>query len=393
MSGSTGRFVTSRVATAQVSLTADLHFPARVLFGRGVLDRVGPLARGWSEHALVVTDRGMPATGLVERVTDGLRAAGVEPIVYEGVTPNPTISQVEAGLEAGAGRGIGVIVSVGGGSAHDCAKTIALVAANGGEVRDYEGFDRSPHRALPCVAVNTTSGSGADVSRYAVITDPGRSLKMIIADAHLTPRVAVNDPLTTVGLPPAVTTATGLDALTHAIEAYVSTAASQVTDLFALRAIELTVADLPRAVRDGADLEARDGMMLAALLAGLAIDSASVGAVHALAHQLGAVYDLPHGVCNGILLPVVCEFNQPAATERYARVAAIVGGGRGGRPLRALLRALGDRVGLPRGLAELGVERSALPDLAARALDDMCMQTNPRPMRHADIVACYERAL
>jgi alcohol dehydrogenase len=372
---------------------AELHLPPIVHFGQGALAMLGVEAHGFGDRALLVTDRGMTATGIVDRVAQVLRAAGVEPVIFDGVEPNPTIAQVEAGLEAGAGREIRLIVSVGGGSAHDCAKVIALVATNGGEVRDFEGLDRSAHRGLPLICVNTTAGSGADVSRYAVITDPDRSLKMIIIDRHLMPRVAVNDPLLTVGMPAPVTMASGLDALTHAIEAYVSTLASEVSSLLAMRAIGLIAANLERAVRDGRDVDAREGMLMGSLLAGMAIDSASVGAVHAMAHTLGAVYDLPHGVCNGILLPLVVEFNLPSAGDRYDRVAAVFGGGAAGRRLPALIRSLGDRIGLPRGLAALGVDRARIPDLAARAMTDMCMDTNPRPMSEADVSRLFERAL
>lgn len=263
---------------------ADLHYPSRVLFGRGTLDEIGRLARGWSRHALLVTDPGMRATGIVDRIVDLLEAAGVGPVVFDGVAPNPTVGQVEAGLEAGADRDIGIVISVGGGSSHDCAKAIALVASNGGEVADYEGVDRSAHRAVPLIAVNTTAGSGADVSRYAVITDETRATKMILADRHLIPRISLNDPDTTIGLPRSQTMATGLDALSHAVEALVSTRASALSDLYATRAVELIAANLPRAVDDGRDTEAREAMMLAALLAGLAINGALVGAVHALSH-------------------------------------------------------------------------------------------------------------
>lgn len=372
---------------------AELHLPPIVHFGRGSLAALGREAAGFGGRALVVTDRGLAATGIVDRVVRVLGDAGVEARVFDQVEPNPTIAQVEAGLAAGAGQEIGVIVSVGGGSAHDCAKVIALVAVNGGEVRDYEGFDRSPHRGHPLVCVNTTAGSGAEVSRYAVITDPDRQLKMIVADRHLMPRAAIEDPLLTVGMPAPVTMASGLDALTHAVEAYVSTLASEVSSMFALRAAELVVVDLERALHDGSDLDAREGMLMGSLLAGIAIDSASVGAVHAMAHQLGAVYDLPHGVCNGILLPLVVEFNAPAAAQRYERIAGLFGSGASSRRLPALLRDLGDRVGLPGGLAGLGVERSRIPGLAAMAMTDMCMATNPRPMTEADVVRLYERAL
>jgi alcohol dehydrogenase len=172
---------------------ADLHPLTRILFGRGAFDALGGVAGGWGERALVVTDRGMVATGLVGRASEMLRASGVEPVIFDGVAPNPSVEQVEAGLRAGADRGIGVIVSIGGGSAHDCAKAIALVAANGGETRDYEGVDRSPHRALPLIAVNTTAARRS-VSRFAVVTDSDARGEMIIADRHLIPRVAINDP-------------------------------------------------------------------------------------------------------------------------------------------------------------------------------------------------------
>jgi len=376
-----------------VPAVAEIHLPPRINFGRGALSTLGPAARGYGRAALVITDRGLAASNILRSVDRALAGAGVEAIVFDRVEPNPTVDQVEQALDTGAGRDVAVVVSVGGGSAHDCAKTVALVAANGGEVRDLEGVDRSAHRSVPLICVNTTSGSGADVSRYAVITDPARELKMIIADRHLMPRLAINDPLLTVGLPRNVTVASGLDALTHAIEAYVSSQASELTDIYALRAIELIAGSLERAVEDGDDLEARDSMMLGSLLAGLAINSALVGAVHAMAHALGGVYDLPHGVCNAILLPHVVEYNEPVARERYARIARVFAPGASARRLPALLRRLGDRVGLPKGLAALDVERERIPDLAARAMSDLTMTTNPRPMSEQDVARLFERAL
>ena len=394
--GSAGRTGPRRpqvVRSPSTAPVAELHLPPIVHFGRGALSKAGLEARGFGARALLVTDSGLASTGLVDEVMRTLRAAGVEPLVFDGVEPNPTIAQVEAGLEAGSGRDIPSIVSVGGGSAHDCAKVIALVATNGGEVRDYEGIDRSAHRGLPLICVNTTAGSGAEVSRFAVITDPDRTLKMIVVDRHLMPRIAIEDPLLTLGMPAAVAMASGLDALTHAIEADASTLGSEIPSMYALRAVELIGANLERVVRDGADLDAREAMLMASLLAGMAIDSASAGAVHAMAHQLGAVYDLPHGVCNGVLLPVVIEANESAASERYHRLAQALTGGPTTRSLASLVRELGDRVGLARGLAELGVERRRIPDLAARAMGDFCMPTNPRELREADVVRIYERAL
>jgi alcohol dehydrogenase len=370
----------------------DQHFPQRLVFGRGALDSVGSLAAGLGRSALVVTDRGLLATGLVERVVDSLRRAGLAVHVFADVAPNPTTDQVEAGLAAGAERAIDVVVAVGGGSVHDCAKAIALVATNGGEVADYVGVDRSVHPGIPVLAVNTTAGSGADVSRYAVITDPHRRTKMIIADRHCTPAIALNDPLTTLSLPRDQTVATGLDALTHAIEAVVSTAASPLTDLLALEAISLIAEALPRVVRDGSDAEGREAMLRAATFAGLAINGALVGAVHALAHALGALTDLPHGVCNGLLLPAVVEFNLPAASAGYERVARAFGTGVTAARLAATLRAFTRGLGLPSGLGAAGVAPSLVPQLVDRALADLCLTTNPRPVSREDAAAIYERA-
>jgi len=372
---------------------AELYLPPLVVFGRGALEQAGARARAYGRHALVITDRGLVATGLVERVTGNLRAAGVESTVFAGVEPNPTVQQVEAALAAGAGRDIELVVSIGGGSAHDCAKMVALVAANGGQVRDYEGSERAGGAGIPLIAVNTTSGTGADVSRFAVITDTERKVKMVIADRRVMPVLAINDPLTTVGMPKPVTMGSGLDALTHSVEAYVSILASDLSDVMALRGVELVSKHLMRAVEMGQDLDAREGMMLGSLYAGLAINSALVGATHALAHALGALLDLPHGVCNGILLPHICAVNYASRKQRYDRLASILGGGADGKRLPQLLRRLGDRAGLPRGLAALGVQKSHIPALAERALADMTMSTNPRPLSASEVSAIYERAL
>lgn len=380
-------------AAAAAPAPVELFLPTLVVFGRGALDQLGARTRVFGRKALVVTDRGLMASGIVERTTGSLRSSGVDSLVFDGVEPNPTVAQVEAALEAGAGRDIDVIVSVGGGSAHDCAKMVALLAANGGRVRDYEGSDRAAGPGIPLVAVNTTAGTGADVSRFAVITDTERKLKMVIADRRVMPQVAINDPLTTLGMPKSVTMASGLDALTHSVEAYVSTLASDLTDILALRGVELAARHLVRAVELGSDLDAREGMMLASLYAGLAINSALVGATHALAHALGAMLDLPHGVCNGILLPHVCAANYAARSQRYDRLAQVLGGATDGRRLPRVLRTLGDRVGLPRGLALLGVSKSHLPALTERAMADMTMTTNPRALSSADVTAIYERAL
>lgn len=386
-------------APVRGSLTeaAEVHQCATLLIGEGTLDQVGTRAAGWSDTALVVADAGMRATGWLDEVLNRCHAARLRTILHDTVHPNPTVADVEAGLDLGTGHDVGVIVSVGGGSAHDAAKVIALIAANGGAVPDYVGTDRSRGRGVPVVAVNTTAGSGADVSRFAVIGDGTTGRKLVLADRHLTPRLSINDPRTTATLPAAATAASGLDALTHAVEAYVSTAATPSTDVAALRATELCARYLERAVQ-GDDQEARAAMMHAAYLAAVAFNTAVVGAVHALSHALGGAYDLAHGLCNGLLLPAVVRANLPAATERYADLARVLGVRRASDAAAAeagveAMRALGQRVGLPSGFGALGVQRSRLPELARAAADDLCMQTNPRPFTHPELLALYEESL
>jgi alcohol dehydrogenase len=288
------------------------------------------------------------------------------------------------------------MVSVGGGSVHDCAKVIALVATNGGSVADFEGFDRSRHPSLPLMAVNTTAGSGAEMSRFAVITDPARGAKMILADRHLVPLVAIEDPELTVSMPPAVTAASGLDALTHAVEAHVSSAASDFTRLMSRRAVEVIANALPTAYRKGSDLDARWSVLYGSVLAAHAFNSASVGAVHALAHQLGGKLGLVHGVCNAVLLPVVSAYNAETCPDLYADLAPALGvGGRGRTAARGVverLRGLIADVGIPPRLRDLGVDDGDIPVLARMAMTDMCIRTNPRPLNEDEVVELFRRA-
>lgn len=296
-------------------------------------------------------------------------------------------------------EGCDIVIPVGGGSPIDCAKGIALLATNGGRVQDYEGLDRSKKAMLPMIAVNTTAGTASEMTRFTIITDEARHVKMAIVDWHITPSVSINDPELMVSMPRDLTAATGMDALTHAVEAYVSTAATPVTDAAAIAAIKLIAHDLPRAVANGEDLEAREKMAYAQFLAGMAFNNASLGYVHAMAHQLGGLYDLPHGVCNAVLLPHVCRFNLIARTERFAEVATALGARTEGlAPLDAAEQAvqaiqqLARAVGIPKGLRELGVKEADFPRLAENAMHDACMLTNPRKATLADVGAMFAAA-
>ncbi len=288
---------------------------------------------------------------------------------------------------------------MGGGSPIDCAKGIGILASNGGKIQDYEGLDKSTKPMLPMIAVNTTAGTASEMTRFTIITDEARHVKMAIVDWRITPHVSINDPDLMVSMPRALTAATGMDALTHAVEAYVSTAATPVTDSAAIKAIELIAEFLPRAVANGEDLEAREMMAYAQFMAGMAFNNASLGYVHAMAHQLGGVYDLPHGVCNAVLLPHVCQFNLIARVDRFAKVAGALGAPVDGMaPMHAAQRAveaikeLSAALGIPAGLEELGVKREDFPMLAEHAMQDACMLTNPRQATLEDVGAIYAAA-
>ena len=292
------------------------------------------------------------------------------------------------------------VISLGGGSPHDCAKGIALVAANGGDICDYEGVDRSAKPQLPMIAINTTAGTASEMTRFCIITDEVRHIKMAIVDKHVTPLLSVNDSSLMVGMPKSLTAATGMDALTHAIEAYVSIAATPITDACALKAVTMIAQNLPVAVEEGSNAQAREAMAYAQFLAGMAFNNASLGYVHAMAHQLGGFYDLPHGVCNAVLLPHVQVFNSKVAAARLRDCASAMGVNvaglseeQGAEACIAAIRELAQKVNIPAGLRELNVKEEDFAVLATNALKDACGFTNPIQATHEEIMAIYRAAM
>ncbi|MDR0276377.1 MAG: L-threonine dehydrogenase [Paucimonas sp.] len=349
--------------------------------------------------ALIVTDAGLAKAGVAERIAEQLAVRDIDSRVFDGARPNPSIANVEQGLAMLQREQCDFIVSLGGGSPHDCAKGIALCATNGGTIADYEGVDRSARPQLPLVAINTTAGTASEMTRFCIITDEARHVKMAIVDRNVTPILSVNDPALMVGMPKSLTAATGMDALTHAVEAYVSTAATPITDACALKAIELISANLRQAVADGQDLQAREAMAYAQFLAGMAFNNASLGYVHAMAHQLGGFYDLPHGVCNAVLLPHVQRFNARVCAARLRDVAAALGvevreldAEQGASAAIAAIEGLSRDIGIPEGLAVLGAKVEDVPILAANALKDACGLTNPRVASQVEIEAVFKAA-
>lgn len=352
------------------------------------------------KYALIVTDKPLNELGVVKKITDMLDEVEIKNIVYDETKPNPTIKNVNDGLEILEKEKCDFIISLGGGSPHDCAKGIALLATNGGEVKDYEGLDKSKKPQLPLVAINTTAGTAAEMTRFAVITDEDRHIKMGLVDKNLTPIISVNDPVLMAGMPKSLTAATGMDALTHAVEAYVSTDASVVTDTCAIKAIELIVENLKEAVKDGSNMKAREGMAYAEYLAGMAFNSASLGYVHAMAHQLGGFYNLPHGVCNAILLPHVQEFNKKVAASRLKYIAGLFGVDtskmsdlEGADACINEIKKLSKEVGIPSGLKEVGAKEEDFKTLATNALKDTCSLTNPRQGTIEEVIEIYRSAM
>jgi alcohol dehydrogenase class IV len=353
-----------------------------------------------ARRPMLVTDQGLIDAGWAGKLQAQLHGAGFECVVFSDVTPNPKDHEVMAGAKIYAEKGCDALVALGGGSVLDCAKGIGVVMACGGDILSYEGVDTVECALPPLVCVPTTSGSSADVSQFAIITDTVRKVKIALVSKMLVPDVSLLDPVPTTTMSAALTAETGVDALTHAIEAYVSNANSPVTDLFALEAMRLVRGYLVRSVRDASDLEARSKMCLASLDAGLAFSNAILGAVHGMAHSLGGSLDLPHGECNAILLGPVIAFNFPSAPERYREVARAFGCAVDGAPdaqvredLLTAIRQLREDVGITRNLAELGVTRADIPHLAGLAMQDPCLLTNPRSPTQADIEAIYEAAL
>ena len=378
------------------------YIPTVTLMGIGAYKEIGMQIRTLGgKKPYICTDKGIVDSGILEKVVEVIRRdCEVEPVVYDNTKPNPTDANVHEGLDLYKQNGCDLIVSLGGGSSHDCGKGIGIVATNGGNIRDYEGVDQSSVAMPPFIAVNTTAGTASEMTRFCIITDTSRKVKMAIVDWRVTPNVAIDDPLLMVGMPPGLTAATGMDALTHAVEAYVSTIATPVTDACALKAIELVAENLRAAVANGQDMQARDNMCYAQYLAGMAFNNASLGHVHAMAHQLGGFYDLPHGVCNAILLPHVARFNMIAKMDRFVDIAVAMGENVDGLSVRAAaekaldaIQTLSSDIGIPSGLDQLGVKEEDLKIMAENAQKDACGLTNPRCPNLDDVIQIYKNAL
>jgi len=383
--------------------TIELHLPQDLLIGGGTSDDLADhVARLGIERPLVVSDEFLlekgPAGPLVERLQTGDAAVAV----FGDVQPDPTLANVEGALQALRAHEADGVVAIGGGSPMDTAKAAAVAFANEGDLRDYAGYNQVPGPGLPLVAVPTTAGTGSEVTRVAVITDTDRDVKMMMLDGHLMARVAISDYKLTMSTPPALTSWVGVDSLTHAIEAYVSTRATVLTDMLALEAARLIGAHMRRVVEHPDDEPGREAMMLGATLAGAAFSNSSVALVHGMSRPIGAHFHLAHGLSNALLLPTVTRFSVSGAPERYAHVARAMDLATDEDSDRVAcdrlveeLEALNADLGIP-SLSEADVDRDhferVVEDMAQAALDSGSPGFNPQPASKEQIVELYHQA-
>lgn len=376
-----------------------IYWPAINLVGPGAIKEMSvEIQKLGIKNWLVVTDKVLNSLGVVKKVTDVLDQSGISYTVFDDVKPNPTTQNVKDGLAAYKSNRCDGILSIGGGSPQDAAKAIGILYSNGGEITAYEGIGKSARKSVPIIAVNTTAGTASEVTVNYVITDEVRKIKMVMVDPNCLATVAVNDPELTLQKPAGLTAATGLDALTHAIEAYITKGAFRLSDTLALEAIRLIGESLEAAVKDGTNLAARSGMVWGSYIAGLSFSNCGLGIVHSMAHQLGSEYDLPHGVANAILLPYVEEFNAVVCPAKFKNIALALG-----RDVAHLsdeeasleairaIRELSAALGIPR-LRDTSFNPRDIDRLAEQAMADVCTGGNPRDVTVEEIKAIYRSA-
>ncbi|GKU28770.1 lactaldehyde reductase [Clostridium folliculivorans] len=372
-------------------------------FGQGAISVIGEEAKNRQfKKAFVVTDKDLLKFNVAQKVTRVLEEASVPYVIYDNVKPNPTIENVLTGVKAYAESGADFILAIGGGSSIDTAKGIGIVTNNPefSDVKSLEGVAATKNKSVPIIAVPTTAGTAAEVTINYVITDEEAVKKMVCVDPKDIPVLAVIDPEMMTSMPKGLTAATGMDALTHAIEGYTTKGAWVMTDMFELKAIELIAKNLPKAVENGNDVEARDGMATAQYIAGMGFSNVGLGIVHSMAHQLGAVYDTPHGVANALLLPYVMEYNAPATGEKYREIARQMGVENVDSMTQEEYRkaavdavvTLSKSIGIPQKLAEIGAKEEDLEKLAKMAYADVCTPGNPRDTSVEEILAIYKKA-
>lgn len=377
-----------------IELTLRKCVAPEFIFGTGARKLAGSYARNLGmRHPLLVTDPTVRKTPWFRDVINALESAGIEYLVFDDVVPNPRDTNVTDGVACYKTHYCDGIIALGGGSPMDCAKAIGIVVANGDTITAFEGVDQIIRPLPPLICIPTTAGTSADVSQFAIIVDSTRKVKMAIISKSIVPDLALIDPETTLSMELDLSINTGLDALTHAFEAYVSNASSTFTDMYALQSIEYLFKGLPQMVTNPNNMEARGAIMMGSLLAGLAFSNASLGAVHAMSHSLGGQTDLPHGLCNAILLDHVVEYNYPYAGEKYKRIGTAMGKNlKNKADLLSALRDFKVSLGFVATLGSTGLAPNLLPTLAITAAQDACIVTNPKTPTTQEIERIYEKA-
>ena len=380
----------------------DFLMPSVNFFGPGVIAKIGDRAKMLNMHKpLIVTTEGLSKidNGPVKQTVASLEKAGVDYAVFTGAEPNPKIRNVQAGKKMYQDENCDSIITVGGGSAHDCGKGIGIVLTNGDDISKLAGIETLKNPLPPLMAVNTTAGTGSEFTRHAVITNEKTHLKFVVVSWRNIPLVSFNDPMLMLDIPKDITAATGCDAFVQAIEPYVSVDHNPITDSQCKEAIQLIQTALPEVVANGHNIEARTKMVEAEMLAGMAFNNANLGYVHAMAHQLGGQYDAPHGVCCALLLTTVEEYNLIACPERFAELAKVMGFDTTGLTLYEAaqksidgMREMCRLVGIPSSIKEIGAKPEDFEMMAKNALKDGNAFSNPRKGTVEDIVKLYQKA-
>ena len=374
--------------------------PTKIISGIGsTAEIIKELNDLHAKKVLLITDPGLVQAGVAQQVVEMLKQAAVEVEIFDAVEPDPSIQVATKAAEMAKNVKANVLIALGGGSAIDTAKSAALLVTNGGYLKDYAGVNKVVKPILPLIAVPTTAGTGSEVTIFAVMSDPDKQEKFTISSALIAPAVAVLDPLLTLKLPPSVTAFTGMDALTHAIEAFTSSIAQPPTDALALSAIKLVLKHLPVAVGRGDNIKARDGMLQASLLAGIAFNNAFLGLAHAIASPLGGHFHVPHGLANAVMLPYVMEYNLPTAVRRYAEIGCALGLQAVGDTPRAVaektvaaITQLARDINIPEKLSNIGAKEELLPLVARDALKSIQLKFNVRNASEKEILVLLQKA-
>jgi len=379
-------------------MTNSYYFPGTVLMGAGSLQMLPNELKNLNvKKALIVTDKNLLKISVVDKVKEILDNSDIESVIFSNVKPNPTVKNVDDGYKVLQQNKCDFVVSIGGGSPQDAGKGIAVLGTNGGSIKDYNGVNLSKYKSLPIIAINTTAGTASEATINYVITDEEEKLKMVIVDKNSMATVAINDADLTINMPKSLTAATGMDALTHAIEGYISTGATDFSDMFNLEAIKVISKNLKVAFENGKDIKARENMLYGQFVTGMGFSNCGLGIVHSMAHQLGGFYDLPHGICNAILLPHIMEYNMTETGEKLVNIANAMGVNTEDMTLEEAqlaainaVKELSKSVGIPDNFKELGVDKKDIEKLSEYAMIDPCTPSNPKKPTQEDIMRIYE---